>query len=88
MPRRGIRGSPRWVADDSGESGRYEVYIQTHPEPGKWQVSNGGGQFPAWSPDGRELFYVSADSKLLAVKVDADAVAPSTPVALLKKGAE
>ena len=79
--------TPRWVAYDSNESGRVEVYIQAHPEPkGKWQVSNGGGQFPAWSPDGRELFYVSADSKLMAVKlkVDADAVAPSTPVALFE----
>ena len=79
--------SPRWVAYDSDESGRYEVYIQAYPEPkGKWQVSNGGGQYPAWSPDGREIFYVSADSKLMAVKlkVDADAVAPSAPVALFE----
>ena len=79
--------SPRWVAYDSDESGRSEVYIQAYPEPkGKWQVSNGGGQLPAWSPDGREIFYVSADSKLMSVKlkVGADAVVPSTPVALFE----
>ena len=79
--------SPRWVTYDSDESGRYEVYIQTYPEPkGKWQISTGGGQYPAWSPDGREIFYVSAASKLMSVKlrVDADVVAPSTPVALFE----
>ena len=80
-----LEPSPRWVAYDSDESGRNEVYIQAYPEPkGKWQVSNGGGQFPAWNPDGREIFYVSADSKLMSVKlkIDADAVVPSAPVGL------
>ena len=36
---------------------------------GKWKVSSGGGQEPAWSPDGRELFYVGPDS-LMVVPVD------------------
>ena len=69
------------------ESGRFEVYLQGYPEPkGKWLVSSGGGQFPAWGPDGRELFYVSAESKLMAVnlKVGPESVAPSTPRALLQ----
>jgi hypothetical protein len=49
------------------ESGRDEVYVQWFPESlGKFQISTGGG-FPEWSPDGRELYYVSADGKLMAV---------------------
>jgi eukaryotic-like serine/threonine-protein kinase len=74
--------SPRWVAYQSDESGRYEVYIQAFPEPsGARQISTGGGQYPQWSAGGRELFYVSPDSKLMAVslKLGADSVQPSAP---------
>jgi hypothetical protein len=74
--------SPRWVAYTSDESGREEVYVQGYPEPrGKFQISTGGGRFPEWSNDGRELYYVSADGKLMAagVKLGADSPAPSTP---------
>jgi Tol biopolymer transport system component/predicted Ser/Thr protein kinase len=74
--------SPRWVAYQSDESGRYEVYIQAFPEPGgKFQISTGGGQSPQWGPGGRELFYVSPDLKLMAVslKLGADSVEPSNP---------
>jgi len=47
-----------WLAYTSDESGTDEVYVRAFPGPGgKWQVSNGGGTEPAWSPDGRELFY-------------------------------
>ena len=74
--------SPRWVAYTSDESGRNEVYVQAFPEPrGKFQISTGGGQHPDWSPDGRELYYVSADNKLMVagLKVGADSVTPATP---------
>src|SRR6266852_7489993 len=57
-------------------------YIQAFPEPrGKFQISTGGGQYPQWGPGGRELFYVSLDSKLVAVslKLGADSIEPSTP---------
>jgi Tol biopolymer transport system component len=48
----------RWLAYVSDESGRYEVYLQPFPGPGsRTQVSSGGGEEPAWSRDGRELFY-------------------------------
>jgi hypothetical protein len=44
----------------------------TFPMPGgKWQVSTGGGSIPVWSRDGRELYYVSADNKLMAVEIEA-----------------
>jgi eukaryotic-like serine/threonine-protein kinase len=75
----------RWVALQSDESGRYEIYIDSFPEPrGKLRISTGGGVLPQWSADGRELFYVSGDSMLMAVslKVGTDAIEPSTPHAL------
>jgi Tol biopolymer transport system component len=58
----------RWVAYVSGESGRSEVYVQSFPAPGgKWQVSTAGGGYPRWRGDGKELFYVTPDQKLMAV---------------------
>ncbi len=68
----------RWIAYNSTESGRNEVYVipwdpeTGHAGPGKWQISNGGGRLPKWSVDGSELFYVSDDDMLVAVKVDVD----------------
>ena len=64
----------RWIAYDSNESGRAEVYVRPFPAgPGTWQVSTAGGAFPNWRHDGKELFYLSADFKLMAVPVSADA---------------
>jgi hypothetical protein len=77
--------SPRWVAYQSDETGRYEVYISAFPDPrAKFQISTGGGQYPEWGAGGRELFYVAPDNKLMAVDltVTGDAVKPSTPRAL------
>ncbi len=74
--------NPRWVAYQSDESGRDEIYVQAFPEPrGKWQISTGGGRYPEWSPDGRELYFLSVDAKLMAagVKLGANAVEPSMP---------
>ncbi len=74
--------SPRWVAYESDESGVHEVYAREFPEAkGKWQISAGGGSSPEWSPDGRELYYLSASGKLMAVSLATgpDSVAPSAP---------
>jgi serine/threonine protein kinase/Tol biopolymer transport system component len=73
---------PRWVAYQSDESGQYEVYIDTFPEPrGKIRISTAGGTYPQWSADGRELFYISPDYKLMAasLKETADSIEPSAP---------
>lgn len=60
----------RWFAYQSNESGRSEVYVQSFPAKGeKVSISNQGGVFPVWGPDGRELFYVSPDNKLMVVDV-------------------
>jgi Tol biopolymer transport system component len=58
----------RWIAYSSDESGRYEVYIRPFPiAPGKWKVSNSGGQWPKWRRDSQELFYLSPEMRLMAV---------------------
>jgi hypothetical protein len=63
-----------WVAYESDESGRLEVYVQAFPLTGeKHQISLGGGTSPAWRADGAELFYQAADRNLMAVPVRADA---------------
>jgi Tol biopolymer transport system component/tRNA A-37 threonylcarbamoyl transferase component Bud32 len=77
--------TPHWVAYGSNESGRFEVYVQSFPEPrGATRISTGGGRYPQWSPDGKELFYVSPDLKLMSVslKLSADSVKPSAPTEL------
>jgi Tol biopolymer transport system component/predicted Ser/Thr protein kinase len=74
--------SPRWVAYVSDESGRPEVYVDAFPEPrGKKRISTSGGQYPKWGADGRELFYVSPENKLMAVslKHGSDTLEPSAP---------
>ena len=61
----------QWLAYVSDESKRSEIYVQTFPTPGgKWQISTNGGSIPVWSRDGKELFYISADGKMMAVEVN------------------
>jgi Tol biopolymer transport system component len=64
----------RWIAYDSDESGRTEVYVQPFPPTGgKWQVSPSGGFHPVWRRDGRELFYLGPNNTLMAREVRASA---------------
>jgi eukaryotic-like serine/threonine-protein kinase len=77
----------KWVAFESNESGRVEVYVQPFPGPGgKWQISVAGGSQPRWRPDGKELFYVAPDGRLMAatIRVEASMQKPDIgePVAL------
>jgi hypothetical protein len=62
----------RWLAYQSNESGREEVYVRPFPKAGtgKWQISTSGGTRPAWGRNGRELFYVSMGA-LMSVPVTA-----------------
>jgi serine/threonine protein kinase/Tol biopolymer transport system component len=61
----------RWVAYQSDESGKNEVYVTPFPGPGgKWQISTGGGGFPRWRHDGNEIFYLAPDNKLMAAAVN------------------
>ena len=76
----------KWLAYASNETGKWEIYVTSFPEPrGKWQVSVAGGEQPRWRGDGRELFYLSPDSKVMAVPVTTGANFDSgTPVALFQ----
>ena len=60
----------RLVAYTSDESGKFQVYVQTLPlSDKKWQVSTSGGYEPRWRADGREIYYLSEDRKLVSVAV-------------------
>ncbi len=60
----------RLIAYSSNESGRFEVYVQTFPlADRKWPISTDGGYEPRWRSDGREIYYLSEDRKLMAVTV-------------------
>jgi len=55
-----------WRAEDT-KLGREVVYVRPFPSAvGKWQVSDGGGGWPSWSPDGSEIFYRSNDGLMSA----------------------
>ena len=67
-----ISPNGRWVAYMSDESGQSEIYVRPFPAAGgKWQVSDGGGSWPAWSRDGSELVFRSQDG-LMAATVSGD----------------
>ena len=73
-------GAPRWIAYASDESGVLEIYVQAftpgQPATGaRWQVSSGGGREPRWRGDGKELYYLSLDGKVMAVSVRTDGAA-------------
>jgi Tol biopolymer transport system component len=74
----------KWIAYQSDESGRPEVYVQAVPASGaKYQISNAGGSAPAWRRDGKELYYLSPDRKLMAVPIrNGAAIEAGTPQSL------
>jgi Tol biopolymer transport system component/predicted Ser/Thr protein kinase len=60
----------RWITYTSNESGSSEVYVQPFPATGaKWQISASGGTEARWNPNGKELFYISTDRKLMSVTI-------------------
>jgi Tol biopolymer transport system component len=76
-----------WIAYQSNESGRTEVVMQAFPGPGgKHQISTDGGGQVRWRADGRELFYLAADGRLMAVPIryssDGKSVEPGAPAPL------
>ena len=81
-----------WVAYISNESGRFEVYVRpfsgtsSEVASGQWQVSTFGGGAPRWRLDGRELYYIAPDDKLMAapIRTSGATLEPGTPVALFQ----
>ncbi|HYA40498.1 MAG TPA: hypothetical protein VEF34_04310, partial [Syntrophobacteraceae bacterium] len=76
----------RWIAYESNESGKYEIYVRPFPDVnnGKWQVSTGGGDSPLWSHDGRELFYHSGDAAMAVAVETMPTFKPGKPVMLFR----
>ena len=87
----------RWVAYQSNESGRFEIYVRPFPGPsspggadgrggGQWQVSTAGGMSPRWGPGGKELDYIAPDGTLMAapIAVNGANLEPGRPVALFR----
>jgi Tol biopolymer transport system component len=75
----------RWLAYISQESGQWEVYVEPFQRVGdRVRVSPEGGGQPKWRGDGKELFYVSPDGRLMAVEVRAEEarIEVGLPVAL------
>ena len=76
------------MAYQSNESKPVQIYIQPFPGPGgPWQVTTAGGSQPRWRPDGKELFYVGLDGRLMAVPIAVGAdrqLEPGTAVPLFR----
>jgi hypothetical protein len=77
----------KWMAYQSDESGRAEIYLQPFPGPGdRIQVSPTGGAQPRWRRDAKELFYMRLDGRLMAVPIqitgDGRSLQPGAPIAL------
>ncbi len=75
----------KWIAYTSNESKRNEVYVTAFPPSGgKWQISTQGGSHPRWRADGKELFYTSLDSKMMAeeIRIAGATVETTKPVEL------
>jgi serine/threonine protein kinase len=75
----------RWVAYETNESGVFQIVVQPFPVPsGKRQVSIAGGSYPRWRADGKELYFIAPDNKLMAatVRISEASFESETPVAL------
>jgi Tol biopolymer transport system component len=75
----------KWVAYETNESGRFEIVVQPFPErSGKWQVSSNGGVQPRWRADGKELYFIAPDGKMMAATISSSAsgFSSETPVEL------
>jgi eukaryotic-like serine/threonine-protein kinase len=75
----------KWVAYQSNQSGRMEVYVRSfHGAGGQWLVSTDGGIHPRWSSNGTELLYLAPDGRLLSAAIIArgGAIEVGRPVSL------
>ena len=73
----------RWLAYVSDESNRPEVYVRSLTGTGRSQISRTGGGQPRWRRDGKELYFVAADARLMAVPVTpGPALAAGEPIDL------
>jgi eukaryotic-like serine/threonine-protein kinase len=77
----------RWLAYQSNESGQPEVYVRPYPnvDGGRWQISTKRGSRPAWSRNGRELFFLDGTDRLsvVSIAVNGSTLVPGVPRRLL-----
>jgi eukaryotic-like serine/threonine-protein kinase len=77
----------RWIAYTTNDSGMYQIVVQSFPDPngGKWQITSQGGIEPKWRHDGRELYYLALDGKLMAVSIKGEkTIEAGTPTPLFE----
>lgn len=68
----------KWIAYQSSEAGHPEIFVVPFGRGGgKWLVSTNGGFWPRWRPDGKELFYISPDYKVMAAAITAQGMSLS-----------
>jgi Tol biopolymer transport system component len=81
-----ISPDSRFVAYTTNESGTFQIVVQTFPDPngGKWQITAEGGVEPKWRRDGRELYYLALDGKLMAVPISGPAFTAGKPKVLFQ----
>jgi eukaryotic-like serine/threonine-protein kinase len=78
-----------WLAYESDQSGRTEIYLTRFPHPGaRYQVSQTGGNQPVWSKDGKKLYYLDTLRKMVAVGIQTsgDSVQIGAPRILFQTG--
>ena len=80
-----ISPTGRYLAHNSNESGRGEVYVRSFPESGvKLQVSSGGGATSAWRGDERELFYLAGNAMMAVAVTTEPRFSVGKPIALFR----
>jgi Tol biopolymer transport system component len=78
-----------WMAYQSNDTGRYEIYVRRFLAPGAaMPISTAGGVYPRWSRDGTELYFIAPDARLMAapIRVTGTTVEAGTPAALFQTG--
>ena len=76
----------RFIAYSTNESGTYQIVVQTFPDTtaGKWQITADGGVEPKWRRDGRELYYLALDGKLMSVAISGPGFTAARPAVLFQ----
>ena len=79
----------RWIAYVSDETGRDELFVRSFPDSGaKWSVSSGAGTEPLWSPDGKKLYYRTAEELMVVTVETRPTFSVSRPRAVLEDSFE
>jgi serine/threonine-protein kinase len=78
----------RWIAYESDESGRSEIYVRPFPNAGdgRWQLSAGGGTRAVWARNGREIFFLTLTGTLMSIRVESGATWTAGPPVRLLEG--